>query len=275
MGAFVRAYRYINLLSLDIVAGAVVSALFFARVLQVTIKPAGLVALGVTVWVIYTADHLRDARSIGQGAATLRHRFHHQHFKVLFAAALAGVAINVIMIFFLRKQVFEWGAVLAVGVSIYLIVQRYLKFLKEICIACLYTCGVMLPSLTVSNVSLTTAHHLLIAQFVMVAWLNLLIFSWFDREDDKQDKQPSFVTMLGEPVTRTTLWCLIAGFFLITAFSLGGNELRPAALIVAAMGFVLALIFIFRKKFAENDLYRLLGDAVFILPLFYLLWTNR
>jgi len=175
----------------------------------VAIRPVGLLALALTVWVIYTADHLRDAYTIGKSASTLRHRFHQEHFRTLLIAALAGVLVNVVIVFFIRKQVFVWGTVLAIGVGIYLIVQRYLKFLKEICIACLYTCGVLLPSITVTGVKLTTAHCLLIVQFMMVAWLNLLIFSWFDREDDKQDRQPSFVTMLGEPVTRASIWCLI------------------------------------------------------------------
>jgi 4-hydroxybenzoate polyprenyltransferase len=275
MTGFTRVYRYVNLLSLDIVVGAVVSALFFARVLDVAIRPVGLLALGLTVWVIYTADHLRDAYTIGKSASTLRHRFHQEHFRTLLIAAIAGVLVNVVIVFFIRKQVFVWGTVLAIGVGIYLIVQRYLKFLKEICIAGLYTCGVLLPSITVTGDRLTTGHYLLIVQFMMVAWLNLLIFSWFDREDDKQDRQPSFVTMLGEPVTRASIWCLIGSIFLVAGFSFYRAEMKPAVLIVATMGLVLALIFAFRKHFAQQDYYRLLGDAVFLLPLFYLAWSNN
>ena len=275
MTGFTRVYRYVNLLSLDIVVGAVVSALFFARVLDVAVRPVGLLALGWTVWVIYTADHLRDAYTIGKSASTLRHRFHQEHFRALLIAAIAGVLVNVVIVFFIRKQVFVWGTVLAIGVGIYLIVQRYLKFLKEICIACLYTCGVLLPSITVTGDRLTTGHYLLIVQFMMVAWLNLLIFSWFDREDDKQDRQPSFVTMLGEPITRASIWCLIGSIFLVTGFSLYRTEMKPAVLVVAAMGVVLAMIFVFRKNFARQDYYRLLGDAVFLLPLFYLAWSSN
>jgi len=275
MTGFTRVYRYVNLLSLDIVAGAVVSALFFARVLEVTLRPVGLLALGLTVWVIYTADHLRDAREIGKSASTLRHRFHQEHFRTLLIAAVLAVLVNVFIVFFLRKQIFVRGSVLAAGVGMYLIVQRYLKFLKEICIAFLYTCGVLLPSYTLTKVELTPAHYLLIVQFGMVAWLNLLIFSWFDREGDKKDKQTSFVTMLGEPITRASIWCLIGGIFLVTVFSLYNTEMKPAVLIVATMGLVLALIFAFRENFARRDYYRLLGDAVFLLPLFYLAWGGN
>ncbi|SHG93441.1 hypothetical protein SAMN04488109_2533 [Chryseolinea serpens] len=275
MTGFTRVYRYVNLLSLDIVAGAVVSALFFARVLDVTLRPVGLLALALTVWVIYTADHLKDARDIGRSASTSRHRFHQEHFRTLLIAAGLAVLVNMFIVFFLRKQIFVRGTVLAAGVGIYLIVQRYLKFLKEICIAFLYTCGVLLPSYTLTKVELVPAHYLLIVQFAMVAWLNLLIFSWFDREGDEKDKQTSFVTMLGEPITRASIWCLIGSIFLVTSFSLYYAEMKPAVLIVATMGLVLALIFVFRETFARQDYYRLLGDAVFLLPLFYLAWSSN
>jgi hypothetical protein len=275
MTGFTRVYRYVNLLSLDIVAGAVVSALFFARVLDVTLRPVGVLALALTVWVIYTADHLKDARDIGRSASTSRHRFHQEHFRTLLIAAGLAVLVNVIIVFFLRKQIFVRGTVLAAGVGIYLIVQRYLKFLKEICIAFLYTCGVLLPSYTLTKVELVPAHYLLMVQFAMVAWLNLLIFSWFDREGDEKDKQTSFVTMLGEPITRASIWCLIGGIFLVTGFSLYYAEMKPAVLIVGTMGLVLALIFVFRENFARQDYYRMLGDAVFLLPLFYLAWSSN
>lgn len=275
MTGFSRVYRYVNLLSLDIVAGAVVSALFFARVLEVTLLPVGLLALGLTVWVIYTADHLKDARDIGKSASTQRHRFHQEHFRTLLIAAGLAVLVNVFIVFFLRKQIFVRGTVLASGVGIYLIVQRYLKFLKEICIAFLYTCGVLLPSYTLTKLELVPAHYLLIIQFGMVAWLNLLIFSWFDREGDKKDQQTSFVTMLGEPITRASIWCLIGSFFVLTIFCFYNTEMRPAVLTVGVMGLVLAFIFAFRKNFEQNDHYRLLGDAVFLLPLFYFLWSSN
>ncbi|MBL0742164.1 hypothetical protein [Chryseolinea lacunae] len=270
MHRFARAYRYVNLLSLDIVLGAMVSALFFGAVLQVEIRVYGLIALGLTVWIIYTADHLRDAHNIRKSAATPRHRFHQQYFKALLIAAAVAVLLNAINIIFIRKQVFVWGMVLAVGVSIYLFVQRYLKFLKEICIACLYTCGVLLPSITVTQVELTGAHYRLIVQFMLVALLNLLLFSWFDREGDEQDKQNSFVTMFGESTTRTCIIVLIAAGFALTLVSWYFQELTRAVNVVAAMGTVLTVIFVFRKTFATHDYFRLVGDAVFLLPLLYL-----
>ena len=66
-----KAYRLINILSIDVVAGAVCSALFFARLLQVSLLPYGIISLALTVWIIYTADHLLDAKRV-EGVATTR-----------------------------------------------------------------------------------------------------------------------------------------------------------------------------------------------------------
>jgi hypothetical protein len=70
-----------NILSLDVVAGAVAGALFFGEILQVQLSFSVLTALGLTVWIIYTLDHLRDAKQILNVASTDRHRFHQEHFK--------------------------------------------------------------------------------------------------------------------------------------------------------------------------------------------------
>ena len=180
MRAGLRFYQYINILSLDIAAGAVISALFFAQIFNVQIKPYGLLALGLTVWIIYTVDHLRDAKKIKHNASTQRHRFHQQYFYTLTVFAGLAILLDAVTIFFIRRQVFEWGLILFAIVMIYLIVQQYLRFLKEFFIASLYTWGVLLLSITITTITLNITYALLIAQFGLIAWTNLVLFSWFD-----------------------------------------------------------------------------------------------
>lgn len=267
----IQLYRLFNLLSFDVVAGALVCALFFARIFSVSIRPYGLMALGLTVWIIYTTDHLRDAKKIVQEAATERHRFHQQHFNTLIILLGVAMMLDAVTIFFIRKQVLEWGLVLALAVSIYLITQRSLKFLKEIFIAALYTVGILLPSFPVTKVELNSAHYILIAQFAIVALINLFMFSWFDREFDRQSKQYSFVTIMGDRITHRSIWLLFMIEVLLTLIQLFLGELKIPALIVAAMGLVLLMIFVFRASFAKHEYYRVLGDAVFLFPVLFLL----
>jgi hypothetical protein len=271
MALIIRGYRLVNLLSIDVVAGAVISAIFFARIFQVSIRPYGLIALGLTVWIIYTTDHLRDARKITGLAATKRHRFHQVHYKKLTTLLAVAVIADIIVIFFIRQRVFEWGVVLSLVVLTYLFVHRSLAIFKEVLIAVLYTCGVLLPSVPVSNTVWHASHYLLIVQFGIVALTNLFMFSWFDREFDKQDNLNSIVMSAGEPVTRKSIWYLFVSGGLLTLLQCLWGDLTIPALILGLMGLLLLLIFLFRSNFAGNDYYRFLGDAVFFIPIIFLL----
>lgn len=271
MSTLFRLYQHINILSLDIVAGAVICALFFAKIFQVQIKTFGLLALGLTVWIIYTVDHLRDAKKIKHRASTQRHRFHQQHFQPLFFVLCLVIVLDTITIFFIRRQVFEWGLILSAMVILYLIAQHSLRFLKELFIASLYTCGVLLLSVTLAKVEVGLTHYLLILQFGCIAWINLVLFSWFDQVFDLRDEQNSFVTIAGERATRLLL-CVLFGFnFFITLIQIILQGPLTPVLILFAMNMVLFIIFMWRTAFAKNDLYRLIGDAIFLFPIFFLI----
>ncbi len=90
MREFSRLYGLLNLLSIDVAIGAVCCALFFGRLLQVDILPYGLITLGLTVWVIYCADHLFDAARLKGRASTRRHQFHQDHFWLLVKIVSSG-----------------------------------------------------------------------------------------------------------------------------------------------------------------------------------------
>jgi hypothetical protein len=267
-----RFYQYINILSLDIAAGAVISAQFFAKIFNVQIKPYGLVALGLTVWIIYTVDHLRDAKKIKHSASTKRHRFHQQYFYTLIVFVSIAILLDVVTIFFIRRPVFEWGLILSAIVMIYLIVQQYLRFLKEFFIASLYTWGVLLLSITITTSTLDRAHGLLIIQFGLIAWTNLVLFSWFDHVFDQRDKQNSLVTILGKRTTIFFLYGLFGVNFLITLVQLVLFTTTAPVLILCLMNIILFLIFTLRVPLAKNDLYRLIGDAVFFVPALLLIF---
>jgi hypothetical protein len=271
MHAVLRFYQYINILSLDIAAGAVMSAQFFGKIFNVQIKPYGLVALGLTVWIIYTVDHLRDAKKIKHSASTQRHRFHQQYFYPLIILLCLAILWDAFTIFFIRRPVFEWGLILLSVVIFYLIVQQYLRFLKEFFIAALYTCGVLLPSITITSTDVGLMYGLLIIQFGMVAWINLVLFSWFDHVFDQQDEQNSFVTMMGKRTTFFFLYGLFGVNFLIAVIQATAFALSTPVLILGIMNIILFLIFTFRNTLARNDLYRLIGDAVFLIPGLFLI----
>lgn len=267
-----RVYRIVNILSLDIAAGAMISASFFARVINIVILPQGLISLGLTVWIIYTADHLLDARKIKQDASTERHRFHQRHFKLLLILLVLAICIDMTQIYFIRSMVFIAGLGLAFLVGIYFLVQERIGFLKELLGALLYTGGVLLIPLSVNN-DVSAPVMLLIFQFGVIAWINLLLFSLIDQPKDEKDKHRSFTTTFGLRVTRNILRFLFVATAALTVAQLALFSFDVAAtLTLALMALVLLLIFVKKDFFEKDDRYRILGDAVFLLPVVYTLF---
>jgi len=272
MTKFIRAYRIINILSLDIALGAVISASFFARLFEVVILPQGLISLGLTVWIIYTADHLLDARKLFQDASTARHRFHQRHAKALLMLMIIAFIIDVTQIYLIRNIVFTAGLGLAFLVGIYFLIQQRIGYLKELLGTMLYTSGVVLIPLSVKN-QLSLSVILLILQFGVTAWINLLLFSLIDQPKDEIDKHQSFATSLGQETTKKALVFLFlanAGLAISQLFLF--PSVTMATIIITLMNTMLLLIFLRRDFFEREDRYRLLGDAVFLMPLIYLLF---
>lgn len=262
---FLKLYRFLNLLSIDVVLGSVCSALFFSKVFGVSILPYGLLALALTVWIIYTVDRLLDARKVSRSPSTKRHQFHQRNARILIGFVFVAIGINCVLMYFIRKPVFLGGAYLIAGVGVYLFVQQYMKVFKEIVIAVLYTTGVALIPMTITTLTIEDWPWVLLVQFFLTALANLIMFSWFDHEHDLRDSYGSFVTAVGDKGSRYCIWIILLIAILLTAFS----ENTLASFFILLSDVVLLVIFKNESYFRHNDRFRLLGDAVFFIPFFY------
>lgn len=265
-----RSYRFVNNLSIDVSLGAVICALFFSNVLQADVRPAAFIALGITVWIIYTADHLLDAVKLKGPASTDRHRFHQRNFGVMVFFLLLAFTAVIVCIFYMRPLVLGAGILIGALVCVYLVINRKLGFMKESAGAVFYTTGIVMPAVILSHAQVTLPHALLILQFLVTAWINMLLFSLFDTENDEADNRISFSTVLGERHTVNLLKMLFALCTVFVAAQLVMHFAR-SVVILAVMDLVLFAIFACDKHFRINDRYRLAGDAVFLFPIFYLL----
>lgn len=263
-------YRLLNILSIDVALGAVCCGAWFAKYFDVRLRPYALIALGLTVWIIYTADHLLDARKVKNEASTLRHRFHQTYFKVLVTFLVLASALDFVLLFFIRPQVLHAGVVLICIVAVYLLVNRWISYLKEIAVAVLYCGGVMLPALSLETSGISIHHGIVILCFFLTALINVLMFSWFDYESDLRDGNNSFPVKFGKAFTRKFIITLFAlQFMLLLALSFGG-DVRTLLLFVFMNG-MLCLIFSASSGFNRMEYYRLAGDAVFLIPAAFLL----
>ena len=271
MHALFRVYRHLNILSIDVAAGAVCCAAWFALLFGVQVKPYAFISLGLTVWIIYTADHLLDVARVKIPASTERHRFHQRHFTTLIIVLAVAVLTDIIFVVFIRKIIFQWGVVLATAMIFYFLIQRYLIYVKELVVALLFSCGVLLPSFSLIETFPGGKILFVMSSFVLTALINLILFSWFDQTSDTKDNRASFATQVGERKTKSAivlLFVLNAVLMILTVLLIPESYMHVA--LMFSMNIILIFLFTRKEYFEVDDRYRIVGDGIFFIPLLYI-----
>jgi hypothetical protein len=261
----VHYYRTFNLLSLDVALGAMISAAFLGRILQVHILPQGYILLGIIVWLIYTADHLLDAWSMREAATSERHRFHQKNFITLLLVFLAAGIVALGLIFLIRIQLVTAGIVFGTFVITYLLVNRWLKYFKELTGSLLYTGGVLLPAWSILSQPVSADQLTLILIFTLIVFSNMLIFARFSIGEDILNRQKSLATIMGVRPMNTLISIVFAISFCVMIYQATRN-FSGDLMMMFAMELILLVIFAV-KYFRYDDRYRLYGDAIFLLPI--------
>lgn len=265
----IKYYRLFNILSLDVAFGAIISSLFFAKIYAVSPSLISLLSLGFTVWLIYTADRLLDVWDARGEISTERHQFHKKNQNVLVRWLVFIAIVDVGLIFFMPVVIIKRGLFLSMVVIGYVLFWKNLYIFKEFFVAVLYTVGVILPAIPATYIS--GYEYLPILQFFLIAILNLVIFSWYERDTDLRDKQDSIATKVNEQTTRTILIVLFFMAFAISGSIMLLTKSYYVSFVLMVMTAMHLLIF-WRKSLFERDyLYRLVGDASFLFPLIYIL----
>lgn len=265
-----QLYRFINIISLDVAMGAVTGAAFFGSIFKTTLLPQGLAALGLTVWIIYSVDHLLDAYKLKSVAASERHQFHQRHFRLIAFIVVLAALTDITLILYVRPSVLNAGFLLAGVVAFYLLFHRWMYPLKEIAGAILYSGGVWLPVLALHQEPVEDPAAYLMLPFFTTALINLILFSWFGYAQDVRDGHLSLVVFIGKATAR---WVLI-GLFVMQFISLISlmvfTTYRIETGVILTMNIVLLLMLLLPDFFDRNDLYRVTGDVIFLFPLPYL-----
>jgi len=274
-------YRLIRVLSLDVAAGAVVGAWFFANHYGVPLPWPVWCSLALAIWLIYTLDHLADAHRIGHTAHTYRHRFHQQYARWLWlGVALAGMA-GMAMLWLLPAPTLRLGATVAAVAIVYFVANILLKkpfaLFKELTGALIYSAGVLTGPLSLLP-HWPKATYLYFGQLTLVALANLLIFAWYEAGSDAADGHDSLIQRIGQARARRCIgWVLgAAAASNVAGIVLLGKQAAPVQWLLLLMTLALATTFVFDAFFGRSERYRILGDAVFFFPAVYLvlIWAN-
>lgn len=256
------------------------STVFVAKFLVAPIPYVSLLALCTCVWLIYTADHLVDAYALGYKVAhTARHRYHQTRFKTLALAWGLVALFGIGLLFYLPVNLIWYGSLLAAAVVLYALLIKYTALRtwlpKELATALFYTTGIFLPTMATHGASLPWSASVLFLQYFLLALANLLLFSWFETDTDRQDGYPSFALSVGRPQVRRLIYgCLAAVsvssivFLAVVATSRATGAGQATVLVMALV--LLALVR-WPTYFRQHERYRLLGDGIFVLPVVSLL----
>ncbi|MFD2200034.1 hypothetical protein [Shivajiella indica] len=187
-------WHFFNILSLDVVIGAMAGMLFFADVLDVDLTIETYLLLALAVWSVYTLDHLVDAKKMIGNASSKRHQFHQQNFRILSGALVFCVILDFVILFSTRSlnfiiiPGFVLGMVMLIWMGQIHFFGRNVSWLKEISTAIFYVLGISLaPFFKLFPDEIPFPFYLLLLGYFTLALINLLILSFLDEKGDKKD----------------------------------------------------------------------------------------
>jgi hypothetical protein len=270
-------WHYSNLLSLDVVFGAMAGMLFFSDALDVVLPLGAYLILGMAVWSIYTMDHLLDAKGIVGMASSERHRFHQQYFWILSWVLIITIVsgLTIVLIFPNLKFILVPGLFLGFVMILWMGVLHFfgtkMSWLKEVSTSVFYVLGISLaPFFQLFPAEIPFPFYVFFVGYFMLALVNLFILSYLDEKGDKSDGFNSILECINkeqlEKITMTLalLAAIVMGVFLI---------LFPSYFKIHAL--ILLLLFLFhmlefQKKGQTRTRQKL--EASFLLPLLLLLF---
>ncbi|MDW3208810.1 MAG: UbiA family prenyltransferase [Reichenbachiella sp.] len=270
MSVFKSILSVLRWLSLDVVTGGVIFSLAIGKVVNADLHWSIPTALGCCIWLIYTLDHLIDGNSSERDPSMKRHAFHKKFRKPIFIVFVLVACFGLRILSFLPYQTLILGCVLLGLVGLYFLSIWLFKiyFAKEIFIAVLYSCGVFLGSFSLKP-DMDLVIYLLFMQTVLMASINLLLFSFYEVAHDTQDGHQSWATHFGVVKTLNHLLLLLVLLGLsigsVFFFSLSLNQFLLTTIFIV-MSLILAAIYFAPQWFKKNERFRWVGDLVFLFP---------
>lgn len=278
-------FRFLDViqnLSLEVVAASVCSLAFAVEMLDAEVPDWWYIAFPLAVWVLYTTDHLIDAKMLNKIALNPRHRFHQLHFRKL-AASVGLVGIGVLVMVFSLA----WLPLMMAGIGLLLLSLVHMAIVnftpggrsqlvqKELMVALIYTGGSWMGPLVWTNDVPSVAVMAVMVSFLFTVWGEGMLIAAFELQMDAADGQTSIATRIGMSKLRPRLMVyFFVQLLLLVLFLLVITEISvPAVLILGLMNGILLGLVIFPKPFVRNGVYHLIGELIFFLPALLLLFA--
>jgi len=276
-----KVYRYLHYLSIDIVLGALASSCFASRLLASDPGWVWWITLALTVWLLYTADHMLDAWKQRKRIQRDLHYFMMKNRKSLLWSMIIIAAADILLIFnLLDLELMKYALALAGLVLLFYAMRhvfrknRILMIPGEIFVLLIYMAGTWLGPFVASESVPEAGHGLVALIFAGTLLMNLGVISIYDMKLDKRMGISSMANLLGIKGTKNLLLGTAIGIYLVTMLQFLVFEMDryfQYALILTGMATILLLVLYYPSRFRRNDYFRLAADAVLFMGFLSLL----
>jgi 4-hydroxybenzoate polyprenyltransferase len=270
-----KVYRILHYLSIDIVLGALASSCFAARLFATDPRWVWLITLALTVWLLYTGDHMLDAWKHRKKIERDLHYFMMKNRKSLVWSMGVIAVVDLLLIFNLLDQELMKYALFLSGLVLVFYAMRHvfrknriLRIPGEFFILLLYMAGTWLGPVLASEITLEAGHSLVALIFTGVLLMNLGVISLYDMNLDKRMGIASMAQLLGIKRSKNLVLVTAIAIYLISLLQFMVFEMDRFfhfALILAGMATILLLILYYPSRFRKKDYFRLAADAVLLM----------
>ncbi|NNJ55765.1 MAG: hypothetical protein HKP14_06520 [Bacteroidia bacterium] len=267
---------FVNTFSIWVVVGSFITFWFFSLCFgQEPDKIAGLI-LALSIWIIYTLDHIIDGYKTKGNSLALRHNLHYR-YKGWLILLITAFSIIVLYLVYdkLRIEYLRFGFFLFLLTGIHFILNQTLSkkisrkvYIKEVFIALVVSLGFCgLPLCTTAVQEWPDYFTILFVAFFFLNLCNLMLFSFFDFQEDLESNFISSANTFGPQ--KALIWAKISSIFSIVLVLLTPLFYKTDLSIVGVlllMHGVLLLICFYPEYFKMYGRYRFWGDFIYLLP---------
>mgnify|MGYP000635404679 CR=1 FL=1 len=276
-----KIYRTLHFLSLDIVLGALATSCFAARLFASDPGWIWYISLALTVWLLYTGDHMLDALKHKKKIERELHYFMMKNRKTLVWSMGLVATADILLIFnLLHHELMKYALVLAGLVLLFYAMRhvfrknRILSIPGEVFVLLLYLAGTWLGPAVAMEGNFEAGQGMIALIFMGVLLMNLGVISLYDMKLDSRMGITSLANLLGLKRTKNLLLGTSIAIYLISILQFMVFEMdrySQYALILCGMTTILLLVVYYPSRFRKNDYFRLAADAVLFMGFLSLL----
>lgn len=271
-----KQLKIIQYLSLDVVLGSLAVGYLAVRLLDVIPNPYWWPILALSVWIIYSFDHLLDGYKHKNNGKIERHNYYFRNRKIIIPImGLFSLIVVILSFLYLDKGIITGGILLGIITLLYFLTINFssvnIRYFipKELIISIIYTTGIVMAPIIWKGELPEPSVILIIIIIGLLAFSEGVMISYFDYELDLADGHSSFTIRFGQTQTKRFLLALhliVEIAIIIALFKAETRFILICLILLLLINFILGLLTMIPHRPFVLKYHKIIGEAVFILP---------